>query len=162
MGGDTQFEVLLDLRENERDRARTELSDELGELDRLRTFANQKREDVREVELELERVEKQRDEMLDSEGFQPRDVSSLQQHVKTLRGRLERRREALQRALDAVEEQNHRCQDAREALRDAQTALKAVRKHYQRLEEQKQLEEKRDAASANDEVALRRWWEQNN
>lgn len=157
----TQFEVLLDVRENQRDELEGQLADALSELERRRDFARRKKAALEETRREIEALEQRRDAMLDGASFQPRQLATLDSHGTALRSRAKEQEASHERALESVEAQEARCDEARAELNEAQKALEAVRKHYQKQLDKQELIAKRKQQAKNDEIASRRWWEEN-
>ncbi|MGM0555380.1 MAG: hypothetical protein ACQEVA_03280 [Myxococcota bacterium] len=157
----TQFEVLLDVRESKRDEVEAALADALAELERRRDFVRRKRTALEGARSDVEAHQSRRDALLDAESFQPRELASLDRHAEVLRDRVRDQRDALERALASVEKQERRCEAARGELNEAQKELEAVRKHYEKQLAKKEIVEKRKQQAKNDEIASRRWWEEN-
>lgn len=161
MAENTQFEVLLDVRESQRDEMERKLAEELSEVERRRGFAARKRAALRDAQGDLDALAERRDGLLESDGFQPRQLASLDRHGDTIRARIAELEASLKRALDAVDAQEQEVQRARGELAEAQKGLEAVRKHYEKLQAKTEMVENRKRQAASDEVASRRWWEEN-
>ena len=161
MAKKTQFEVLLDVRETQRDDLEAKLADALSELERRRSFVQRKQRALEDVRAEIGELEERRDALLESASFQPRQLATLDSHGDSLAEQAREKEAALSRARKSVEEQQARCQEARAELAEAQKALEAVRKHYQKQRQKQELVAKRKQQTRNDEIASRRWWEEN-
>lgn len=160
MSEEYPLEVLLEMRERERDEAQTTLSQEMADLER-------RQRTVREKTAELEEVRERRVEARDAADqaigagisvarMQVSDEYQLGLEVEeqTARGRVDE-------AMQEVARQRRSVEKARGALEAAQKELLAVEKHHAKWKEEQDVVAKRKASSEMDEIAMRLWQKEN-
>lgn len=161
MAKQSQFEVLLDVRESQRDGLQAVLAEALSELERRRAFVRRKQAALQEAKEELDALHDEREALMQGASFQPRQLTNLDRHADVIEERIEQHAASVERARKSVEEQSEECDRVRGELNEAQKSLEAVRKHYQRQLDAQELTQKRKRQAQSDEIASRRWWEDN-
>ncbi len=152
-GAGSQLEVLVELRERERDEAQQILADHNAEAARLR----------REIEqLEADLADRRRREAGARDGVSATDIAALRRADEFRRAleieieQLEETRRQRQGELDAALQ---RVAEARGELAEREAAVQAVQTRLDAHEHEERVLQKRRREAEMDEVALRRWKE---
>lgn len=155
------LEVLLEIRENEKDEAQQTYADEMEELERRKASVDSLRE-------ELETLRGERREWRDEfgrrrrqEGFEPGEAKRYENYLRALTSDEAELSGEVERAEAAVREQRERVAEARGALDEAIKRLEAVERHREDWEEERERLERREKARRMDDIAARIWREEN-
>jgi flagellar export protein FliJ len=160
MSDDYDLQVLLELRENERDESEQRYADEMQELERRKSYLADVREQL-EAAVEERQSERARlDDRRSAGDASLAELAQFERYVKGLRADERDLRDEVERAEASVDEQRQRVEEAREALAEAMRELKAVERHREEWEQERAMEEKRRKASEMDDIAARIWREE--
>ena len=157
MNDEYDLQALLDLRQNERDQAEQRYADEIRELDRRKSYLANKRD---ELQTAVEERKSERRKLDRRRNAGDASIAELEQFRAYLRGMKEdeaRIRTEIDRAKEAVDDQRARVEVAREKLGEATRELKAVERHRDDWEVERQVAEKREEAARMDDIAARIW-----
>ena len=157
MNDEYDLQALLELRQNEREQAEQRYADEMQELDRRKSYLASKR---RELQTAIDERKTERRKLDRRRNTGDASIAELEQFRAYLRGMREDEsalEAEIDRAREAVADQRARVDAAREKLAEATRELKAVERHRDDWETEREIAEKRDAASRMDAIAARIW-----
>lgn len=163
MADDEEYDlqVLLELREREKDQAEQEYAEELQELERREDYLETKRQELQEAVEKRERECEKFDRRKVNGDVRPNEYRQFEKYVEGMRLDEQQIEEAIVRAEEAVEEQQEYVDEARERMAEATKQLKAVERHKEDWEEEQEMKAKREQSAQMDQVASRIWREQN-
>lgn len=156
-----ELEVLLELRESEKDEARRAHADEMEELERRKSYAESLRGELRELRDERREWRDEFERRRAEEGLGSGEARQYENYLRGLRADEEDLEREIERAEEAIREQRERVEEAREELNEAAKQLEAVERHREDWEQQRQRRERRREAERMDDIAARIWREEN-
>jgi len=155
-----ELQVLLELRQGEREQAEALFAEAVGELERVRRR-------VREAQGHWERVEAQRrqgaqtfDERARQKGLALIELQNLDRYLEGLQHLSAEAQEALSQTQEDERRAQRQVHAAQRAMQGAISALKAVESHHESWQDEQRTLTRRKAEAQMDEVATRLWREQ--
>jgi flagellar export protein FliJ len=161
MSDDYDLKVLLELREREQEEAEDEYARQIQELERRKEYLAKKHGDLEEAIERRKAMCAQHDERVKSGEATLAQMNVFESYLSGLRQDEIQLEDSIERAERAVSQQSEQVAQAKQGLIEATRELKAVEKHRENWEEEKAAEEQRRESAAMDEVAARRWMENN-
>lgn len=155
-----ELQVLLELRQGEREQAEAVFAEAVGELEKVRRR-------VREAQGRWERVEAQRrqgaqtfDERARQKGMALVELQNIDRYLEGLRQLSDEAQQALSRVQEEEQRAQRQVHAAQRAMQGAISALKAVESHHEAWSDEQRTISRRKAEAQMDEVATRLWREQ--
>lgn len=154
------LEVLLELREDEKEEAQQAYADEMQELERRKDYVESLRGEREALRAERREWREEFDRRRSEEGLGPEEAQQYENYLRGLKSDESDLDEEIERARRAVEEQRRRVEEAREALNEAIKQLEAVERHREDWEEEQERLQRRKEAERMDDIAARIWREE--
>lgn len=158
---DYDLDVLLQMREDERDEAERAYAEAVSERQQLKERLDELESRHREM---VERREQKRTHFDEQIADGEITAAKMRKFDQFLVGLRDREREILEQ-METVKEKSaradRRIEECRGAMREAVRRLKAVETHYEEWKQQQKVVEKRRRSEKMDDIAARLWREQN-
>lgn len=153
-----QLEVLVELREDERDRLKKKLAERISELRASQRSLSSASERVAAARSCLERRGSRRGALFDGSVATVMDVIAVDRHLVDAREELTRRKREERGARERVRVAQEHIQRWTARLNAAQVAFEAAQKAAETVREEANRRVARTREEAEAELAARRWW----
>ena len=156
---DYDLDVLLELRQKERDEAEKHYAQALKRHDELEKEVQRLRGEHQRL---IEQRKSELQEFDENLASGPQTMARIQEFDRYVAGLKAGEQKALQRVEDGKKEKRRaqrELQQANDAMLAAIRQLKAVEKHYENWQDDKALTEKRRQSAQMDDIAARMWRE---
>ncbi len=161
MSEEYNLQALLELREQQQQNAEDEYATEIQELRRREEFVTKKKRELAEAVAGREQACREHDERLSAGGLSLIEINAFDGYLAGMRQDEAALKESIERARRSCEQQKRAVAQAKQELIEATKELKAVQKHREQWQEEQTTREQRRRSAAMDEVASRRWMEEN-